>query len=144
MLTSPMMEKGDYYRVRFARIRSDQFAATQAMMLAYRVMPAAGLAWVAQDNDLYLAWARALHHFEDGYSDFELLHDIKSLWDNVKNNDIIQTKVAEPVYVKELEAAEMFWQWLKEMLEKNKLEFNQEDSVVHTVEGGGISELKCI
>ena len=33
----------------------------------------------------------------------------------------------------------MFWQWLKEMLEKNKLEFNQEDSVVHTVEGGGIS-----
>ncbi len=133
------MPIGKHYRLRYMRSHNEQYAAMQTPMVAKSIMPDAGLVWIAENDDLFVSWVRSLHHFEDGYSDFELLHDIKDLWEKCHKVDAIKSVVAEPINIKELAEAEAFWQWLRENLEKGKIEFNKENSPAHVVEDGGIS-----
>jgi len=133
-----MMPENGYYRVRFARVRSEPYACAQGPILAAFVMPDEGMLWISEDVNLFLAWHRALHHFEDGYSDFELLHEINVLWDKVKHEDMIKVKPNDAIYVKALEGAEQFWQWMKEQIEKGNINKDQKEPNMHLVDGGGV------
>lgn len=137
-ITQQMMPEGGFYRVRFARVRSESYACAQGPILAAWVMPNEGMKWISEDVSLFLAWHRALHHFEDGYSDFELLHEINALWETVKHEDLIKVKADDAIYVKALESAEKFWQWLKEKIEKGEMNRGQKEPHMHLVDGGGV------
>lgn len=133
-----MMPEAGFYRVRYARVRSELYACAQGPILASFLMPAEGMQWLTEDVSLFLAWHRALHHFEDGYSDFELLHDINVLWEKVKYEDLIKFKGQDPVLIKELEAAEQFWQWIKEQIEKGDINKDKKEPCMYFVDGGGV------
>ena len=133
-----MMPASGFYRVRFARVRSEPYACAQGPILAAFVMPDEGMHWISEDVNLFLAWHRALHHFEDGYSDFELLHEINVLWEKVKYEDVIKVKPNDAIYVTALEGAEQFWQWMKEQIEKGNINHDQKEPNMHLVDGGGV------
>ena len=135
------MQPGSFYRLRFARNRSDRFAYDQCAILAGNLMPSAGMAWISEDGDLFSAWIRSLHHFEDGFSDFIFGHDIKELWAQVVDQDDFKVELAQGEEAKELEQGEAFWQFIRENLEKGVFKANEEGAHVFGLDEGCVFDL---
>lgn len=105
-----------YYRLRSVKASDEAFIEAMHVSYASVVLPKEGLAWIMEDQQLYLVWAKALANFSDGFDTLDIDVDLKeeSTIDEIIGKDV---QTLNPI---EMQEAEKFWAWLKALVERHK------------------------
>ncbi len=138
---SEILFETDYYRIRHVVDDHPELFRHLTPILAQRIMPKIGFAWIAEcEATLYLWFSLLQENYED-LSAYEILHELaqkKSLSYFTGPDFLLPFALQE---IKTLQYGEHFLEWLKARLAKGQLSVGQDNSWIHELDGGLFLEI---
>jgi len=135
---------GGYYKVSAIKSQTEEYVEMMHYVYAQVIMPEVGLAWLLEDQKLFLMWVNALKNIQGGFSDLEIDLDIDKLAKSV-SEEIDLEKEVKSHHPAELMDGEAFLAWLKERIARDSSLINKKGSGFYHVDGGLLVELdQCI
>lgn len=142
-LGKPMLACGDYYKVRYQQEAPKGLGALSAPILAEKIMPAFGLRWLSEDQDIFMLWLAIITHIDE-YAGVlgVVLSGLEDMLSSRIKDSLLPELPIEPLQPVETAIGEAFWQWLKSGLANKDFPINLPNAWVHVVEGGVLLELE--
>ena len=113
--------------------RGKSYLTAITPLVATRLMPKLGLAWIHEDYQLFVSWTHALLRFEDAFEDWGLIYDLRDIYEYTK--ELALQEVSSTAVEGKHEAGEVFWQWLQDGISSGSLPLNQSDVGIYVVNG---------
>ena len=124
---------GQRFKVRLVQDRGKSYLTAITPLVATRLMPKLGLAWIHEDYQLFVSWTHALLRFEDAFEDWGLIYDLRDIYEYTK--ELALQEVSSTAVEGKHEAGEVFWQWLQDGISSGSLPLNQSDVGIYVVNG---------
>lgn len=132
-LVENMTDIAKRYKIRTIEDMGRSYLATITPIIATRLMPKIGLAWLNEDPKLMVAWHQALLRLEDAFEDWGLIYDLREIHEFMQQFQLHE--VEDQVMVNHLEAGEAFWHWLQQGLNQGDLMLNQDQIGLYVIDG---------
>lgn len=130
----------DFYKVRAIKSLDEEYVKSLHTVYAQVMMPSLGMAWLMEDDRLFLLWQRALEDLQTGFGELEIDLNVDKLAKDVEGDfelDHNQVAIIPPDTLE----AEKFLAWLKEQINNNKLA-SKDASGLHNIKEGLLVELE--
>lgn len=134
-----MVGQGEYFKIREYHGHGEAFLHSVNPLLAQKVMPDVGLAWLASDSQIFDMWLQVLTGHEEWAGPLgQLLKLLRKLLAELGLLGEIDARLVDVEgWQPEASAgAEQFLKWLKDGLEDGSISVNKEDSLVHVTDEG--------
>lgn len=133
---SDILFETDFYRISHVHDDHPDLYRHLTPILAQKVMPNIGFAWIAECEATLHLWFSLLQERYEDLSAYEILHEVaqKKTMDYFSGPDFLLPFALQQI--KTLQYGEHFFEWLKARLAKGQLTVGQDSSWIHELEGG--------
>lgn len=124
---------GDYFKIRYAKGMVGDLIPQVTYILAQRLMPKVGFAWIAEDCILLRQWFQALIALEEFFGSYQIELEVEKV---LKDHSLEIEDIEDDSYIPEdMVEAEAFLKWLKEKIASEKTSVSEEGGPIQIVDG---------